>query len=162
MGDVICIFQEDNERQINSTVIPLSIVMLIFHLKGQRVSGSCERAFFCSPSPSHSPLYFNHEWRQSTCQSWEHWEAMVPLQPPSAFPACSGHGIYNVAMKPYSPIHSGHVRCDEGHHIMVMLVVCLGTQKQPYKVRALSLALVFPGTDARSDHELLEQTSAWP
>jgi len=39
MGDAICIFQEDNERGINSSVILLSIMMLIFHIKGQRASG---------------------------------------------------------------------------------------------------------------------------
>lgn len=54
MGDAICIFQEDNERRINSAAIPPGIMMLIFQIKGRRAPGSYERNSLCSPSTSHS------------------------------------------------------------------------------------------------------------
>lgn len=70
MDDAICIFQEDNERRINSTGILPGIMMLIFQIKGQRASGSYERSSLCSPPISHSPLHFNWQWKQSTGRCW--------------------------------------------------------------------------------------------
>lgn len=51
MGDAICIFQEDNERRINSTAILSGIMMLIFQIKGQRASGSYEVCLFSLDLP---------------------------------------------------------------------------------------------------------------
>lgn len=135
-GDAICIFQEDNESGINSTVIPPNIMMLIFHLKGQRASGGCERESRCSSSPSHSPLHFNWRWKQSTCQCWEHCEATVPSQTLSAFPVCPGHEIYNVATELYSHLLILVVPDMVIHCTMVIPVLRLGAQKQPQKSRA--------------------------
>lgn len=119
MGDAICIFQEDNERRINSTAILPGIMMLIFQIKGQRASGSYEKKSLCSPSTSHSPLHFNWQWKQTTCRCWEHWEeATVSSQPLFAFPACSGH---DCALRPPNYTHTYsfglcQTRSEQLHH----------------------------------------------